>query len=53
MSVAKRIKKEVSIKDKLKSAELLGKYYALYTDKTDTTVTVTPTIIEGGGELED
>lgn len=53
VSVAKRIKKEVSIKDKLKSAELLGKYYALYTDKTDTTVTVTPTIIEGGGELED
>ncbi|WP_317411511.1 terminase small subunit [Clostridium baratii] len=52
MSEAKVINKELSAKDKIKAAELLGKRYRLFTDKIEANVTET-VIFEGENELED
>lgn len=43
---------EVSAKDRLRAAELIGKRYGIFTDKTDLSVSQ-PIVIEGGGVLED
>ena len=50
---ARKIKKEVSPKDKLKAAELLGKRYGLFTDKVEQVTEIKPIVITGGDELED
>ena len=50
ISKARKIKKEVSPKDKLKAAELLGKRYGLFTDRVqleDTTVELNVKGFEG------
>ncbi|TPR21487.1 terminase small subunit [Apilactobacillus timberlakei] len=36
----------VSAKDRLKSAELIGKYYAMWTDKKDIQATIEPQIVD-------
>ena len=51
VSHAEIVKKQVSMKDRLKAAELLGKRYGLFTDKQQVTVQVP--IFEGDDELED
>lgn len=43
---------EVSAKDRLKAAELIGKRYGIFTDKTDLTV-AQPIVVSGGEALED
>lgn len=43
---------EVSTKDRLKAAELLGKRYSLFTDKVNVNGTV-PVVISGSGDLVD
>lgn len=43
---------EVSAKDRLRAAELIGKRYGIFTDKTDLSVSQ-PIVIEGGVALED
>ena len=53
ISKARKIKKEVSPRDRLKAAELLGKRYGLFTDKIEQTTEVKPIVIKGGNELED
>ena len=50
-SEARKIKKAPSEKDRLKSAELLGKRYGIYTDKLQAEI-VTP-IFGGENELDD
>lgn len=47
------IKKDVSIKDRNKAAELLGKRYALWTEKVDLDGNVGVTIIDDIGDVED
>lgn len=47
------IKKDVSIKDRNKAAELLGKRYALWTEKVDLDGNVGVTIIDDIGNVED
>lgn len=47
------IKKDVSIKDRNKAAELLGKRYALWTEKIDLDGNVGVTIIDDVGNLND
>ncbi|CCL83104.1 terminase small subunit [Clostridioides difficile] len=47
------IKKDVSIKDRNKAAELLGKRYALWTEKVDLDGNVGVTIIDDIGNLND
>ena len=42
----------VSAKDRLKAAELIGKRYGIFTDKTDLTV-AQPIVVSGGEALED
>lgn len=51
VSHAEIVKKQVSMRDRLKAAELLGKRYGLFTDKQQVTVQVP--IFEGDDELED
>lgn len=51
MSKAKKITKHPSEKDKLKAAELLGKRFGLFTDKTQVEV-ITP-VFEGEENLEE
>lgn len=51
-SEARRMKKDVSPKDKLKAAELLAKRYGLLTDKVGIEGVV-PIVISGDDELED
>ncbi len=41
-----------SVKDRLKAAEMLGRHYAMFTDKTQIEGAV-PIIISGGDEIED
>ena len=52
VSVARKIKKQIGMKDRIKAAELLGKRYRLYTDKVEIEGTV-PVMIVGDDELED
>ena len=42
----------VSAKDRLKAAELIGKRYGIFTDKTDLNISQ-PIVISGGETLED
>ena len=51
-SEAKKVKKDISAKDRNKAAELLGKRYRLFTDKMEVTGEV-PVVISGGDKLED
>ncbi len=48
-----KVKKEISAKDKIKAAELLGKRYSLFTEKVDLEANVGVTIIDDIGSLED
>ena len=50
---ARKIEKEISPKDKLKAAELLGKIYGLFTDKVEQVTEIKPIVITGGDELEE
>ena len=52
MSEARLINKELSAKDKLKAAELLGKRYRLFIDKVEANVNQT-VVFEGEDELDD
>lgn len=47
------LKKQLSAKDRIKAAELLGKRYALFTEKVDLECNVGVTIIDDIGTLED
>ena len=47
------LKKQISAKDRIKAAELLGKRYALFTEKVDLEGNVGVTIIDDIGALED
>ena len=47
------LKKQISAKDRIKAAELLGKRYALFTEKVDLEGSVGVTIIDDIGALED
>lgn len=48
------IQKEVGAKDRLKAAELLGKRFALFTDKTEVAVSEIPTFVDDiDGDDED
>lgn len=51
-SEAKQMEKTPSEKDKLKAAELLGKRYGLFTDKTQIEGVI-PVVISGGDDLAD
>lgn len=51
-SEARIINKELSAKDRIKAAELLGKRYALFTEKVDIEGNVGVTIVDDIGELE-
>ncbi|MFR8734734.1 MAG: terminase small subunit [Clostridium perfringens] len=52
MSEAKVVDKEISAKDKIKAAELLGKRYRLFTDKIEANINQT-VVFEGEDDLED
>lgn len=52
MSEARVINKELSAKDRIKAAELLGKRYALFTEKVDLNANVGVTIIDDVGAEE-
>lgn len=52
-SKARIIEKHPCEKDRLKAAELLGKRYAMWTDKTQIEGGPIPVIINGENELED
>lgn len=52
MSEAKVVDKELSAKDKIKAAELLGKRYRLFIDKVEADVNQT-VVFEGEDDLED
>lgn len=47
-----KVRKEISARDKIKAAELLGKRYRLFTDKIEADVSAT-VVFEGEDELED
>jgi phage terminase small subunit len=51
-SSAKKVEKDVSIKDRNKAAELLGKRYGIFTDKLQVE-DITPVVIGGEDELEE
>ena len=53
LSEAKRLRKEISAKDRLKAAELLGKRYGLYTDKVDMTQALTIVFEDDYGDEDD
>lgn len=44
--VQSTVQKEVGAKDRLKAAELLGKRFALFTDKTEVAVSEIPTFVD-------
>ena len=52
VSSARVMKKQVSAKERIKAAELLGKRYRLYTDKVEVEGVV-PVMIVGEDELEE
>ncbi|MGL5651235.1 MAG: terminase small subunit [Paraclostridium sp.] len=47
------VKKQLSAKDRIKAAELLGKRYALFTEKVDLDGNLEVTIIDDIGKLDD
>ncbi|WP_314713065.1 terminase small subunit [Leptotrichia wadei] len=51
-SEARKIKKQIGLRERIKSAELLGKRYRLFTDKVEVEGVV-PVIIVGESELEE
>ena len=51
-SEARKIKKQIGLRERIKSAELLGKRYRLFTDKVEVEVVV-PVMIVGESELEE
>ena len=51
-SEAKKIKKQIGLRERIKSAELLGKRYRLFTDKVEVEGVV-PVMIVGESELEE
>jgi terminase small subunit len=51
-SEARTVKKQIGLRDRIKSAELLGKRYRLFTDKVEVDGVV-PVMIVGEGELEE
>ena len=51
-SEIKKVKKELSAKDKIKAAELLGKRYRLFTDKVEADVNQV-VVFTGEDDLED
>lgn len=52
--VQSTVQKEVGAKDRLKAAELLGKRFALFTDKTEVAVSEIPTFVDDiDGDDED
>lgn len=53
VSKARIVTKQLSAKDRIKAAELLGKRYALFTEKVDIEGNVGVTIIDDIGSLED
>lgn len=53
ISRAQIVTKQLSAKDRIKAAELLGKRYALFTEKVDVEGNVGVTIIDDIGSLED
>ena len=53
-SEARKIKKQIGLRERIKSAELLGKRYRLFTDKVEVEVEgVVPVMIVGEDELEE
>lgn len=50
--IMRRARKQISLKDRIKAAELLGKRYGLFSDKLTLEAPV-PVIITGADELED
>lgn len=52
-SIARVVTKQLSAKDRIKAAELLGKRYALFTEKVDLEANVGVTIVDDIGSLED
>ncbi|MDP4152869.1 MAG: terminase small subunit [Bacillota bacterium] len=52
LSAARNVKKEVSAKDRLKAAELMGKRYSLFNDKVNFEGAL-PVVISGEDELDD
>lgn len=52
MSEARTVKKDISAKDRLKAAELLGKRFKLFTEKIEADINQT-VIFEGENDLED
>lgn len=53
MSRARTVTKQISAKDRLKAAELIGKRNSLFTDKVDVDATIRPVVIGGEDELTD
>ena len=53
MSEVEIVDKKPSLREVLKAAELLGKRYAMFTDKVDLDNNVAVTIIDDIGTLED
>lgn len=51
-SEARTVKKQIGLRDRIKSAELLGKRYRLFTDKVEVEGAV-PVVIVGESELEE
>ena len=51
-SEARMVKKQIGLRDRIKSAELLGKRYRLFTDKVEVDGVV-PVMIVGEDELEE
>ena len=51
-SEARKIKKQIGLRERIKSAELLGKRYRLFTDKVEVEG-VAPVMIVGESELEE
>ena len=51
-SEARMVKKQIGLRDRIKSAELLGKRYRLFTDKVEVEGVV-PVMIVGEDELEE
>ena len=46
------VQKEVGAKDRLKAAELLGKRFALFTDKTEVAVSEIPTFVDDIDDID-